>query len=140
MPEAIRIQEITKIIITNPMKKIFCLCCLTVLFSGCAMTTFDGNWEGEMISTKENTEIQECGMADLLISIEKGAVSGKAIVGYGFELGVVGTVNENGKIDAQLMGDDDAEASITGQMQNSSAGGTWNDRLGCFGTFDLTRK
>ncbi len=122
------------------MKKVFCLCCLISLLSGCAMTTFDGTWEGEMISTKEDTETQQCGAADLFASIEKGVVSGKAVVGYGFELGIEGVVNENGKIDAQLMGDDDAEASFTGQMQNNGAGGTWNDRLGCFGTFDLTRK
>lgn len=92
------------------------------------------------MSTKEDTEVQQCASADIDIYIDNGQVTGEVRVGYGYALVVKGTVNEDGKIEAELWGDDDAEATITGQIEGDSAGGTWNDTLGCYGTFDLVRK
>ena len=110
-----------------------------LLLTGCALQAFNGTWTGNLISTKENTEETSCGSAELSLTISDGKVEGVATVGYGYELIVKGAVTSDDQIDAELWGDDDAEATLVGKIDGDSAGGTWNDRMGCFGTFALSR-
>lgn len=113
---------------------------LTIPLAGCASQAFDGAWIGDMISTQEDTEQRVCGAADLNITISNGKIEGIASVGYGYELTVKGSVTKNGQIKAELWGDDDSEVILTGLVNGNTAEGIWNDRLGCFGTFALSRK
>lgn len=113
---------------------------LTLFLAGCALQAFDGVWTGDMISVQEDTEEKACGAADLNLTISNGKIEGIASVGYGYELTVKGVVTNDGQIKAELWGDDDSEVVLTGLINGNTAGGTWNDNLGCFGTFELSQK
>jgi hypothetical protein len=122
------------------MKKITLVLLLTLLLTGCAVNRFNGTWEGDMVSIGGEEEGISCGSATLSLIIGDGNLGGKAIVNYGYELTVSGTINENGKIEGELIGDDDAEVFFSGELLEKTGGGTWNDRLKCSGTFGLAKK